>query len=146
MSKRMLSPAEEAIQLISSYCYEGGQELKSGLPNGSCSDLGFDETLILEIAQAFSSWQSRINSIKDPYTVWYYDGNVWSRLTKDLYQEDAYKEWYRLTRGGKQNNKASCETYYFLGSSNLKLVGRHEQAEEGDDFSIKYLLSKSFGD
>lgn len=146
MPKNSLTELEAALQTISSYSYNTYQDLLDGLPSGNSSDMGFDDQLVIDIARAFISWQSRLNEIKDPYCVWYYDGNDWSKVTKDLYQEDAYKEWYRLTQGGKKNNKASCEMYYFLGPSSLKLFGRHDQPEEGDDFSIRYLLAKSFGE
>jgi hypothetical protein len=137
---------ELAMSIIASYAYSASTELKSGLPNGSCPEMGYDEQLILDIANAFTSWQSRKDRIQDPYCVWFFDGDSWSKVTKDMYQEDAYKVWYKLTSGGRKMNNQSHSSYYHLGKSNLKLSGRHEEESQQDDFSIKYLLAKSFGD
>jgi hypothetical protein len=146
MSKKTPSKVEQAISIIASHAYNTSVELQEGLPGGSCPEMGFDEELILEISTAFTSWQSRRNHIQDPYCVWFFDGVAWSKATKDMYQEDAYKAWYRLTSGGKKLSKPSFDSYYFLGRSNLMLSGRHEVTPDEDDFSIKYLLAKTFGD
>ena len=64
-----------------------------------------------------------------------------------MYQQDAYKEWYRLTSGGKINSNSNFEQYYYLGKSNIHLVDKDIQVESDDDsISIRYLLNKSFGD
>ena len=146
MTKKSTTKIEQAISIISSHAYNSSNELESGLPTGSCSEMGYDEQLILDIAKAFTEWQTRKNQIQDPYCVWFFDGECWSKATKDMYKEDAYREWYRLTSGGRKMSKSSSSTYYFLGKSNLVLMGRHEDEPEQDDFSIRYLLSKSFGD
>jgi hypothetical protein len=146
MSKKTLTKVEKAISAIANHAYNSSIELSEGLPTGVSSEMGFDEQLIYDIAQAFEAWQSRKNQIQDPYCVWFFDGDKWSKTTKDMYQEDAYREWYRLTSGGKKMAKPSSPTYYFLGRSNLTLVVRHDDEQEEDDFSIKYLLSKSFGE
>lgn len=99
-----------------------------------------------QIWQKLLAWRSRSNTIQNPYCVWYWDGNSWSKLTKDMYQEDAYKEWYRLTRGGKFNASPKSENYYYLGLSEEVLLNRHSYESEEDNFSIRYLLNKSFGD
>jgi len=136
---------KEAMELISLYSMDIYNSLSSGLENGSNSELGFDEELVLDIAKAFGNWRSRSSKIKDPYVVWYFNGDSWSKVTKDLYQQDAYREWYRLTKGGKTNNGPNQACYYFLGPSNLILEGRHLNEENAGD-SIGYLLSKSFRD
>ena len=146
MSKKTLNKVEKAISVIANHAYNSSIELAEGLPTGVSSQMGFDEQLICDIAQAFEAWQSRINKIQDPYCVWFFDGDKWSKVTKDMYQEDAYRQWYILTSGGKKMSKPSFPVYYYLGSSNLTLVGRHDDEQEEDDFSIKYLLSKSFGE
>lgn len=146
MTKKSVSKIEQALSKIANHAYNSSAELESGLPTGGCPEMGFDEQLILDIAQAFTSWQARKNQIQDPYCVWYFNSSSWSKVTKDLYQEDAYKEWYRLTSGGRINSKPSFDSYYFLGPSSLTLEGRHDLDAEKDDFSIRYLLNKSFGE
>lgn len=133
----------EAISIISSHAYSIARDLEVELEDGN---LGLDDQLIYDIKNAFVSWRERTREIKDPYCVWYFDGNIWSKVTKDMYQEDAYREWYRLTKGGKVMSKPSHSSYYHLGKSDLILTGPHEEESERDDFSIKYLLSKTFGD
>lgn len=146
MNKNKSPELIKAFEIISQYAYNITVELKDGMSGGTNEDLGFDEKLAVDISKAFSDWRARTEEIKDPYSVWFFDGERWSKVTKNLYQEDAYKEWYRLTSGGRKNSKPSFETYYFLGSSYANLVGRHEIEEQEDDFSIRYLLNKSFGD
>jgi hypothetical protein len=63
-----------------------------------------------------------------------------------MHQNEAYREWYALTSGAKDRCDASHETYYFLGRGNNAPIGRHSIEENEDDFSIRYLLNKSFGD
>ena len=134
---------QEAISTIANHAYGVAKELEAELSDGS---LGLDDELIFDIAKAFLAWRSRTREIKDPYCVWHFDGSTWAKVTKDMYQEDAYREWYRITKGGKVKAKPTEESYYYLGSSGLILSGRHEETGPEDDFSIKYLLSKSFGD
>lgn len=137
----------EALEIISNSMYASYEELFDGLPEGSNADWGYDEQLVLEIAEAVLRWKSRLNRIKDPYVVWYFDGSRWFKITEEKYQEQAYKDWYSLTKGGKEKSKATEPTYYFLGPADLVLSERHdpEELKEEDDFSINYLLSKSFG-
>lgn len=138
---------QEALEIISGSMYASYEELRDGLPNGPDDEWCYDEQLVIEVAEAVLRWQSRLNPIKDPYTVWFFDGVIWSKMTKDKYQEEAYKDWYHLTQGGTVMHNSTCPTYFLLGSSNLKLEGRHlaEEFQEEDNFSISYLLNKSFG-
>lgn len=137
----------EALKIISDSLYSSYEELSDGLPNGANPEWEYDEQLVLDVAEAVIRWQSRLHQIKDPYVVWFFDGMVWSKITEEKYQEQAYKDWYRLTEGGVVKSKPTDETYYFLGSPDLVLLGRHDPEELAieDDFSIGYLLNKSFG-
>lgn len=137
---------QEALEVISGALYGAYKELIGGLPGGSDEEWGYDEDLVVEIAEACARWKSRQSHLEDPYTVWFFNGSDWLRFTEDMYQEKAYKEWYRLTDGGKENCDSSSETYFFLGSSNAELSGRHNDDLEEDDFSISYLLNKTFGE
>lgn len=132
---------EESLEIISSHAYNIAQELKASLSEGY-----FDEVLIQDISSAFLSWRERIEKIKDAYCVWYWNGSLWSKASKDMYQEDAYREWYRLTKGGRKEFGPKCDTYYYLGSAKLSLTEKHPVESEADDFSIRYLLAKSFGE
>lgn len=134
---------QEAISTIANHSYGVAKALESELLDGS---LGLDDDLVYDITKAFLAWRSRTREIKDPYCVWHFDGTIWTKATKDMYQEDAYREWYRITKGGRIKAKPTEESYYYLGSSELVLSGRHEETTQEDNFSIKYLLSKSFGD
>ena len=134
----------DALDIISDILYNSSKELRDGLPGGPDEEWGYDEELVIEIAKACSEWQSRQSVIQDPYVVWFFDGAAWSKVTEEMYQEDAYKEWYKLTECGANQNNQSCDTYYFLASSTEELIGRHRE-EEADNFSARYLLSKSFG-
>jgi hypothetical protein len=137
---------DEALSVISDSLYSAYKELSDGLPGGSDEEWGYDEELVIEIAEACIKWKARKSDIEDPYVVWYFDNESWSKITTDMYQEDAYKEWWRLTSAGKERHDSSSETYFFLGSSNEVLSGRHGVEVEDDDFSIGYLLNKSFGE
>lgn len=130
----------EALEIIEQSLPETHKELLYGLKN--CN---YDQELISDIAKAISSWKSKQRYIKDPYVVHFFDGKSWSKITEEMYQQDAYRKWYSLTKGGKQNNDSRSKTYYFLGSADLKLEGRHQEEVEEED-SIRYLLNKSFGD
>lgn len=133
---------KQSISIISSHAHSLARELEAELEDGT---LGLDDQLVHDIKNAFLAWRERTREIKDPYCVWYFDGS-WSKVTKDMYQEDAYREWYRLTKGGKMMSKALHGPYYYLGKSDLILSGPHEEESVEDDFSIKYLLSKTFGE
>lgn len=135
---------EDALETISDVLSDASEELKGGLPGGSFEEWNYDEKLVRDIALACLSWQSRVSPIQDPYSVWFFDGSSWERKTKDMYQEEAYKEWYRLTSGGKEMNNSSCKVYYHLCSSKETLLNRHCESDDEDDFSIGYLLNKSF--
>lgn len=137
---------EEALNVISENLYSSYEELKSGLPGGTLADWNYDERLVVEIAEAVVRWKSRQRTIQDPYVVWFFDGLDWKKVSKEMYQEDAYREWYRLTGGGRKQNDSKCETYFYLGSADETLEGRHPVEEEEDDFSVNYLLNKSFGE
>ena len=138
---------EQALDLISDVAYDSYKELIDGLPEGSNSEWNYDVQLVMELAEAWQRWRDRQDAIEDPYVVWHFDGSKWSKITKEMYQEDAYKDWYRLTKGCTENHNASFERYYYLGSAHEELEGRHEfEEEDDDDFSIGYLLSKSFGE
>jgi hypothetical protein len=137
----MSKTVEESLEVISDHAYSIAQELRSSLVDGY-----FDEDLIRDIGSAFLAWRDRVEKIKDAYCVWYWDGSSWSKVSKDMYQEDAYREWYRLTKGGRKESGPKCDTYYYLGSTKLKMAEKHPVESETDDFSIRYLLSKSFGE
>jgi len=136
---------EEALEAISNALYGTYKELVDGMPGGSYEEWGYDEQLAIEIGQAVDRWRNRKSNIQDPFVVSLFNGTSWSRVTEDMYQEDAYKEWYRLTNGGKTQAGPKDETYYYLGSSKEELDGRHRIEKEEDGFSINYLLEKSFG-
>ena len=138
---------QEALDIIGDSMYFVHRELCEGLPDGSNPEWGYDEQLVVEIAEAVVKWHSRQHQIKDPYVVWFYNGFSWSKVTEEKYQEEAYKDWYALTESGKIRNNSTCETYYFLGSADLVLTDKYDPdtLKEEDDFSIGYLLNKSFG-
>lgn len=140
MSK-ISSDTGKSLELISSHAYNIAKELEDLL-----KEEYIDSALVDDIAKAFTAWRGRVNQIQNPYCVWYWDGQSWAKVTKDMYQEDAYKEWYRLTKGGKVSGNPTCENYYFLGSATQAMTERHPREVESDDFSIRYLLSKSFGE
>lgn len=136
----------EALSLISDILYSSSKELSSGLPGGTDEELGYDEMLVMDIADACKRWHGRQNYIKNPYVVWFFSEQSWAKVTEDMYQEDAYREWYRLTSGGERNNNRSCDSYYYLGLSNEDPTSRHpKDNDDDDDFSTSYLLNKSFG-
>jgi len=136
----------EALEIISNFDFDHYKVLKAGLPTGKHSEVGYDERLVIEIGAAFKSWVARQDQIQDPYCVWFFDGTAWSKATEDLYEEDAYKAWYNLTDSAKTNKDSSFQTYYYFGSSREELKGRHKTKADDDDFSIGYLLNKSFGE
>lgn len=137
---------EEALKLISLHLYNTSRELSDG------SDLedpkyGYDHQLIIEIGQAVSRWKDRQTSkIEDPYLVWVCRDGKFMKASPEMYQEDAYREWYRLTNGGKQHHNSGFELYYVLEKANWDPNSCDEPTVEIEDgFSSNYLLNKSFG-
>jgi hypothetical protein len=120
--------------------------LYDGLPEGSESQWQYDEELINDIAEAVNNWVSRLDHLQDPWLVSYFDSNSWTTISKKVTQTEAYKIWYKATKGGKENFDATSDTYFYMGSASEVLDGRHKVDEEEDDFSISYLLNKSFGE
>lgn len=134
----------EALEIISEDLYDTSEELSDGLPEGSNSEWGYDSQLAVEIAEAVIRWNHRKKSvIKDPYVIWKYQDGKFQKDSIEMYQEDAYREWYRLTGGNRRNHNSDFEVYYILESAKWN---QEVEAEEADDFSVRYLLNKSFGD
>ena len=136
---------DEALKIVSDILYETYKELRDGLPGGSDEEWGYDEELVIDIAKACLRFQNRKSILQDPYVVWFFNGSEWSVASEEMLMEDAYKEWYKLTCGAKKQRDSSFETYYHLDLLSNKPSGRH-YLENDDDFSINYLLNKSFGD
>ncbi len=118
-------------------------ELEDGLKENSFGQSKFDEALIRDIGVAVNRWIENQPKLVDPYCVWYFN-RVWTPIVRDLTQADAYKEWYKLTKGATQNHKPEYSEYYVIESAFWKPEHLKEEEEE-DDFSIKYLLEKTFG-
>lgn len=107
--------------------------------------LGYDEKLCIEIATACISWKNRVCPIQDPWKVGFFNGESWELITnKPLYQQDAYRIWYKQTNGGTQLHQKSCGQYYCL-INYFKDFETNDETQDEDDFSISYLLTKSFG-
>ena len=139
---------EDAFDLISLVLGSDIEDvLRDGLPDGKdYEDCGYDKRLVYDIASAVKAWQNRLSPLVDPYVVSYFNGRIWTTVTEEMRQEEAYREWFELTKKGTEQCNPACKTYFYLHRTDEELNGRHEVEEEEEDFSVKYLLGKSFGE
>ena len=75
---------EEALEVISNLIYSASKELRDGLPGGSDEEWNYDDALVIEIAGACIKWQSRQSQSEDPYVVWFFRGESWSKGTDEM--------------------------------------------------------------
>ena len=120
--------------------------LNDGLPEGSNPEWKYDEELINDIAAAIEKWVSRLDDLEEPWVVSYFNSETWQTVSKKMTQPEAYKIWYQRTRCGKENCNPSFDCYFYMGPAKEVLNGRHPIEEDEDDFSLRYLLNKSFGE
>lgn len=134
----MTMTIEEALNLIGLELNETAHELSDELNRENC-----DRELIFEIAAAVQKWKARKEAEPEMYLVWLFKDNQWSRASRLMRMEEAYREWYRLTNGATLACKQDTDFYYLIESSTW--IPKKEEPEEEDNFSAAYLLNKSFG-
>ena len=128
-----------------------GVDIEEQLVRGLDED--YDPELIIDIAEACKKWEQREDERTITWNVHFYDcpgeslgDGEWSIVAIGLSKNDAYRIWYEKTNGGKDQADSRSKSYYHFGRSDEELRGRHSWEKEEDDFSVSYLLAKSFGE
>lgn len=106
----------------------------------------YDDELILEIGQACQKWRERQEAKTKGWSLYYFNGETttWAVVQDRMKQNQAYQLWYEKTKGNTTEHNKACHSFYYLGKDGEELSGREIDDDEEDDFSVSYLLEKSF--
>lgn len=137
---------KEAKNIIGHCLNNIDEALLDGLPGGRNEEWNYDEQLIIDIGLACQQWEQRQSALEQPWAVSFYNGdtNSWELLDAGLRKADAYRLWWAETHGATRSSNPADHNYYYMHLETEQLNGRHQPETEGDDFSVRYLLDKSF--